>query len=539
MLTITQTHLDVLNETQLASLCMAILNTNCFFTPACLSDIEKKYLSTVNQTEIELQLINDVISGSRAGEDILGQIFTRVRAADARRNQGAVYTPQELIDSILEYIPNEESPARVIDPGAGSGRFLISAAQKFPNADLIAVELDPLAALMLRANIHIQNLEKRVKLFVGDYRDLELADCKGKTLFVGNPPYLRHHNIPTNWKTWSASNFAKLNIKASNLAGLHVHFFLKTYMLSKPGDVGAFITSAEWLDVNYGTALKSLLLSYLGCISIKLFSPEVTVFPGTATTAVITYFDVGEVTKPVKFQRIENMVNFSGIPSELTIVRDSIMVNEKWSKLSFKYSESETQTIELGELFDVHRGQVTGSNDIWIAGDHSSYMPPSLLIPTVTRAKELISAGELLHSTFGLRNIVEIPANLDSLCSEERFSAEKFIRWAESMGAHTSYTARHRKSWWSVGLKNPAPILCTYMARRSPQFTVNMCGAKHINVVHGLYPKRNLTKTQITQIVSWLNKHISVKDGRTYAGGLTKFEPKEIERLRIPVEIGV
>jgi hypothetical protein len=166
-------------------------------------------------------------------------------------------------------------------------------------------------------------------------------------------------------------------------------------------------------------------------------------------------------------------------------------------------------------------------------------MPPSLLIPTVTRAKELISAGELLHSTFGLRNIVEIPANLDSLCSEERFSAEKFIRWAESMGAHTSYTARHRKSWWSVGLKNPAPILCTYMARRSPQFTVNMCGAKHINVVHGLYPKRNLTKTQITQIVSWLNKHISVKDGRTYAGGLTKFEPKEIERLRIPVEIGV
>jgi hypothetical protein len=31
-----------------------------------------------------------------------------------------------------------------------------------------------------------------------------------------------------------------------------------------------------------------------------------------------------------------------------------------------------------------------------------------------------------------------------------------------------------------------------------------------------------------------LNKNIHRGGGRTYSGGLTKFEPKEIERLRIP-----
>lgn len=39
-----------------------------------------------------------------------------------------------------------------------------------------------------------------------------------------------------------------------------------------------------------------------------------------------------------------------------------------------------------------------------------------------------------------------------------------------------------------MGLKEPAPVLCTYMARRPPQFTLNLCGARHINIAHGLYP---------------------------------------------------
>ena len=38
----------------------------------------------------------------------------------------------------------------------------------------------------------------------------------------------------------------------------------------------------------------------------------------------------------------------------------------------------------------------------------------------------------------------------------------------------------------------------------------------------------------MTRLVTWLNQHIDTGSGRTYAGGLTKFEPKEIERLRIP-----
>jgi hypothetical protein len=130
--------------------------------------------------------------------------------------------------------------------------------------------------------------------------------------------------------------------------------------------------------------------------------------------------------------------------------------------------------------------------------------------------------------------VIDLPPELDEFTTAEQRSVSAFLAWAKSQGADQSYIAQHRRAWWSVGLKAPAPVLCTYMARRPPQFTINACGARHINIAHGLYPREPLTADALARLVAWLNKNISTDSGRTYAGGLVKFEPKEIERLHIP-----
>lgn len=43
-----------------------------------------------------------------------------------------------------------------------------------------------------------------------------------------------------------------------------------------------------------------------------------------------------------------------------------------------------------------------------------------------------------------------------------------------------------------------------------------------------------MTSLAMRNLVEYLATCTSVTDGRTYAGGLTKFEPKEMERLPIP-----
>ena len=133
-----------------------------------------------------------------------------------------------------------------------------------------------------------------------------------------------------------------------------------------------------------------------------------------------------------------------------------------------------------------------------------------------------------------LRRVIDLPSDLDQFSTAEKRQIGAFLAWAKKNGADQSYIAQHRKAWWSVGLKPPAPILCTYMARRPPQFTRNSCDARHINVAHGLYPRQPIAAPVLERIVSWLNTNIQQGSGRTYAGGLTKFEPKEIERLRMP-----
>jgi hypothetical protein len=72
------------------------------------------------------------------------------------------------------------------------------------------------------------------------------------------------------------------------------------------------------------------------------------------------------------------------------------------------------------------------------------------------------------------------------------------------------------------------------MGRRPPVFVLNTAGARHLNIAHGLYPREPLTRAQLEALVAHLNSSVSTADGRTYAGGLVKFEPKELERLRIP-----
>jgi hypothetical protein len=277
-----------------------------------------------------------------------------------------------------------------------------------------------------------------------------------------------------------------------------------------------------------------LFLTELCGVALHVLKPTVEAFPGIATTAAVTCFRVGETALPVRVCSVDSLCDLNGLNKGVDIPRERLIAAPRWSAIVEPPSFESEGVIELGELFRVHRGQVTGANAVWIAGEHAEGLPDSVKVPAVTKARELIKAGAHLRSVDVLRRVIDLPRELDELTRAERSRISMFLRWAKKQGADQGYIAQHRKPWWSVGLKSPAPILCTYMARRPPQFTLNACHARHINIAHGLYPRAAMPPVALTRLVTWLNKNIQTGSGRTYSGGLTKFEPKEIERLRIP-----
>lgn len=468
-----------------------------------------------------------------AGEDPLGDLFAALRSPEVRRDLGATYTPASIVRAMLTWAQEQETPDRVVDPGVGSGRFLAQAATVFPHAQLVGVEIDPLAGILARANLAAAGAARRARIILRDYRQADLQ-AKERTLFIGNPPYVRHHLIEPKWKAWLAKKAHERGLEASQLAGLHVYFFLATVLNAQAGDCGALITAAEWLDVNYGKVVRDLFLGDLGGHGIIVVEPTAAPFPDAASTAAISFFKIASRPATVRLRRIRKLKDLKDLSGGRAVRRERLEAEQRWSRLTFAARECPEGFVELGELCRVHRGQVTGANRIWIAGDHTQDLPGGVLFPSVTKARELIAAGKILNDAGQLRRVVDLPEDLDAFDGAARKAIDRFLRKARQSGAHSGYIASHRRKWWSVGLRRAAPVLATYMARRAPAFVRNLADARHINIAHGLYPREPLTEKQLGSLVDYLSTGISVIDGRTYAGGLTKFEPGEMERLFVP-----
>jgi adenine-specific DNA-methyltransferase len=258
-----------------------------------------------------------------AGRDPLGERFCQLLSGEQRRPFGATYTPKAVVNAMIKWAAERVEPTRVVDPGVGSARFLVEAGRQFPGAELVGIDVDPVATIMARGHLAAAGLAGRSRVILGDYRSVTLREVDGPTLFLGNPPYVRHHLIEPCWKRWLTDTARRLGYEASQLAGLHAHFFLATALQGRSGDYGVLVTAAEWLDVNYGRLVRELLLDTLGLTSVVVVEPTAEPFPGTQATAVITGFRIGSAEPTVAMRRVGSAHELGSLESDWRIGRDA------------------------------------------------------------------------------------------------------------------------------------------------------------------------------------------------------------------------
>jgi len=201
--------LAIKDEGELVALARALAGFNADYTPA-----EIRLRSGSRPSPRSIAICRGLIA---VGEDPLGRAFCQLRAPTVRRESGAIYTPTNIVESMVSWASDQKTPSRIVDPGCGSGRFILSAAHRFKKATLIAIDSDPLAILMTRANAAVLGLTRRLTLQCTDYRTLRLPEIKGSTLFIGNPPYVRHHKIGERDKAWFSGTARRYGYKASKL----------------------------------------------------------------------------------------------------------------------------------------------------------------------------------------------------------------------------------------------------------------------------------------------------------------------------------
>ena len=76
---------------------------------------------------------------------------------------------------------------KILDVGAGTGLICLQMAQRFCRASIVAVEIDPIAAMQAKENVESSPWSDRIHVECCDFRNF-VPDCNFD-LIVSNPPY--------------------------------------------------------------------------------------------------------------------------------------------------------------------------------------------------------------------------------------------------------------------------------------------------------------------------------------------------------------
>ncbi|MDD5203860.1 MAG: class I SAM-dependent methyltransferase, partial [Desulfobacterales bacterium] len=196
--------------------------------------------------------------------------------SQAERNRlGQFATPTALAEDILRYAASLLPPAcdiRFLDPAIGTGSFYSALLKVFPKkriAEAIGFEVDP----------HYG--KPAAELWKDSGLTLKLADfthakpIQHFNVLICNPPYVRHHHLQNGEKNWLQLRTRQASgMKISGLAGLYCYFLGLSHAWMAEGGVAGWLIPSEFMDVNYGQAVKLYLLDRVTLLHIHRFDPN-------------------------------------------------------------------------------------------------------------------------------------------------------------------------------------------------------------------------------------------------------------------------
>jgi len=272
---------------------------------------------------------------SKLDYEVVGSIFERLIGPEERHKYGQFYTRVEVVDLINSFCIRDGG-AKVLDPACGGGTFLVRAyARKRVLAesrnhrdlltDLYGTDVSQFAAHLTTMNLATRDLvedENYPRVGRSDFFDV-LPDSpfvklpqklKSEGLgtkyhgikippldaVVANPPYVRQEDIPKAKKKpkeggpeAGTKDFYSRRVKqmaGAELSGrsdLHCYFWPHAATFLKKDGMLGFITSSQWLDVEYGFHLQRWLLQNFEVLAV-LESPVEPWFVGARVATAVT-----------------------------------------------------------------------------------------------------------------------------------------------------------------------------------------------------------------------------------------------------------
>jgi hypothetical protein len=487
------------------------------------------------------------------------QIELDGRKTQKERNVlGQFSTPNPLAIDILKFakalLPRNKK-IRFLDPAFGTGSFYSALRNQFSDTKIEFAKGYEIDEHYGKPSSKLWSSTKLIYEIADFTKQEPPVEDEKFNLLICNPPYVRHHHINGQKKYLQAKAKDSANIELNGLTGLYCYFMAIAHPWMKTNGLAGWLIPSEFMDVNYGRAIKDYLLNDVTLIRIHRFDPNKVQFDDALVSSAIVWFKNKKPseTYTIKFSFGGTLLN----PKiEKNIKSDKLFSESKWTRFPLLGERTSENYLKLSDFFNVKRGIATGDNKYFILTANEieeKKLPINQFRPILPSPRDL-ETFDIKTDGNGNPKISKKLFVLDSKLSIEEIAMlypnlKAYLDEGIKSGVTDRYLCKNRKVWYSQENRPESLFYCTYIGRsdkgnkKTFNFILNESKAIVTNSYLILYPKPYLQelfneKPEFIQTVYDSLNSIEGQDmlaeGRVYGGGMYKLEPKELSKVRVP-----
>ncbi|MDD3535218.1 MAG: N-6 DNA methylase [Candidatus Cloacimonetes bacterium] len=454
-----------------------------------------------------------------------------------RKKFAQVFTPYEIASFMLDWVLQKE-PANMLEPAFGLGAFsrvCIEEYQKTP--EITGCELDP--------EIH-KIAEELFQPFTNvkiDNADYIFHDWDTKyDAIVCNPPYLKFHDYDN--KQVLGEIERRTGYKFGLSSNLYTMFIIKAIYQLSNGGRASFIVPTEFLNSNYGVAIKRFLLDTKVLRYIFVVDYNALAFSKVLTTSSILLLQNDASAESVFITKITDANQLKDYKGFISTAQNTgtksfhnfrnLNPKDKWS---IYYNPANAQKLSrllpFSQFAQVKRGIATGDNDYFTfsaskALEHN--IPQACLLPCISKAihapHKIFTASDFEELKRKEKRVFLFDGN--QLCAD---AVAEYLTLGIAQGVNQKYLTSKRKPWYKLENRPPSDLWIGVFNRNSPRFILNEAKVRNLTAYHSVY-LNNLDETSRLLFIAYLLSdaaiHLLEKNNREYGNGLKKLEPNDI-----------
>jgi len=477
-----------------------------------------------------------------------------------KRNLASFYTPRRVAQALTDWAITDANTT-VLDPSFGGCAFLYAALETLrrtgnpaPGRQICGVDIDPDAQSYLEPLLLAGATPEQ--FVIEDFFNIAPDQFGGRCFgaVVGNPPYIRYHEIPDEAQERAVARLKSFNIQISGRASYWAYFLLYSMQFLLKGGRLAMVLPGAFLHTDYSIQVRELLIQYFERVTIYLLQERI--FKGTDEESVLIC--AAGARKPHRTLRIGAVKGVEDLEQVFEDMQSSTRALDNphrdggWLRalidpdaltLYDQLVES-PNVIRMGKWIKTRIGVVTGNNEFFILSrveQEQRGIPDDYLIPIIRRPvyltglwvrNEDLQALAENGSKFLLFAPNQVESKLPKLLRE-------YILYGKEIGVSQARKCRERRPWYVVPHTFVPPAFMPCMSAAWPRLVVNQSRYTCTNNILRLFWKEERPAEDWLRLalgtVSTLSQLSAELVGRSYGGGVLKLEPKELARLAVPL----